>query len=67
MAGRDGNRLGKDLAVLPGSSVAGDGVGDGVDGGGEAGFVGGLAARCGSLSLAGDLEAGGFNLPGGGD
>lgn len=64
MARRDGLRAGKDLAALHVVSGAGDG--DGVNCGGDAGLVGGLAARCGSLSLAGDLEAGGFNLPCGG-
>lgn len=63
MSGREAARLGKDLAVIPGGSedegrgVAGD------DGKGEAGLVGGLVVRCDSLSLAGDLEAGGFNIP----
>lgn len=62
MANRDSNLLGKELAEV---SRVGDDEITGGEGGGDAGLVGGLAARCGSLSLAGDLEAGGFNLPAG--
>lgn len=62
MARRVDIREGKSLEVVDGEGHEGTVI---PDSSGEAALVGGLAARCGSLSLAGDLEVGGFKLPGG--